>query len=115
MSFDDTTARTLPARAKVTGRAVGADDDIDALDVGASAAWLAARGFEGLRGACGICAAVHHISRKRTSLAFCCMKVRRPSTLSPMSVVNISPARKASSSSTRMRVRVAGSIAVGHN
>ena len=47
MSFDATTARTLPARAKVTGRAIGPDDDLDALDIGASAAWLVARGFEG--------------------------------------------------------------------
>jgi leucyl aminopeptidase len=47
MSFVVTTARSLPARAKLTGLAVGPDDDLDALEVGASAAWLKARGFEG--------------------------------------------------------------------
>ena len=50
MSFQVTTARSLPARAKLAGLAVGPDDDLDALDVGASAAWLEARGFEGKPG-----------------------------------------------------------------
>ena len=50
MTFQVTTARSLPARAKLTGRAVSPDDDLDALDVGASAAWLASRGFEGKPG-----------------------------------------------------------------
>ncbi len=49
MPFQVTTARSLPARAKLTGRAVG-PDDLDALDVGASASWLEGRGFEGKPG-----------------------------------------------------------------
>ncbi len=47
MPLDATTARTVPARAGVTGLAVRSDDDLDALDAAPSGKWLKDRGFEG--------------------------------------------------------------------
>jgi hypothetical protein len=55
------------------------------------------------------------MSRKRTSLAFFWMKLRRDSTSSPMRVEKISSAAAASSSVIWRSVRVSGSMVVSHS
>src|SRR3989442_10617778 len=55
------------------------------------------------------------ISRLRTSRAYFTIKSRRGSTSSPISLVKISSASTASSTSTRSSVRVAGFMVVSHS